>query len=253
MLKPSLANALRPVVDHSLNTAIVDRLKDFILREKLRPGDKLPTEGVLSERLQVSRSAVREAMRGLEALGMVEARQGSGRVVREFNFDAIMDSLSYGMVFNDHTVFQVTEVRKALDAFFVEQVVARATEADLADLDALVTEIEAKVKAGKLYEDEDFRFHKRFFEIAGNPLALQLFRITWEVRMSTSVPLTARPPKTRSELLIHTDIARSIRARNVEQARLAVLRHYGYTDGVLARRLAAHSPVAANGANGKHT
>ena len=128
---PSSAQALRPVADQSLNTVIGDRLKDFILREKLRPGDKLPTEGVLAERLQVSRTAIREAMRGLEALGMVEARQGSGRVVSDFNFDAILDSLTYGMVFHSHTIRQVTEVRKALDAFFADHMVANVTETDL--------------------------------------------------------------------------------------------------------------------------
>lgn len=249
-------DALRPVEDQSLNTAIAGRLKDYILRERLRPGDKLPTEGALSERLHVSRSAVREAMRGLEALGMVEARQGSGRVVRPFSFDAIMDSLSYGMVFNSHTIRQVTEVRKALDAYFIEQAAARATDADLDELDALVERIARKLADGKAYPDEDFCFHRKLFEIAGNPLGMQLFGITWEVRMRTVDPGFWRLPGTTSEVDIHADIVSALRARDPGRARLAVLAHYAYSDEKLARQAAAESePERMNGAasNGRNT
>lgn len=248
------SDALRPVEDQSLNTAIADRLKDYILRERLRPGDKLPTEGALSERLHVSRSAVREAMRGLEALGMVEARQGSGRVVRQFSFDAIMDSLSYGMVFNSHTIRQVTEVRKALDAYFVEQAAARVTDADLDELDALVERIGQKLRDGKTYAEEDFRFHRKLFEIAGNPLGMQLFGITWEVRMRTVDPGFWRLPGSASEVDIHADIVSALRARDPGRARLAVLAHYEYSDEKLARQAAAESegePVDGVGSNGR--
>ena len=247
---PSSAQALRPVADQSLNTVIGDRLKDFILREKLRPGDKLPAEGVLAERLQVSRTAIREAMRGLEALGMVEARQGSGRVVRDFNFDAILDSLTYGMVFHSHTIRQVTEVRKALDAFFADHMVANVTAADLEALDDLVAEIQRLLREGKTYEDEDYAFHRRLFEIAGNPLALQLFRITWEVRMSTGDPTFWLPPRSRSEVAIHANIVKGLLARDVAATRLAMLVHYAYTDGLLAKKLAAEAAGASDIRNG---
>ena len=259
---PISAQALRPVADQSLNTVIGDRLKDFILREKLRPGDKLPAEGVLAERLQVSRTAIREAMRGLEALGMVEARQGSGRVVRDFNFDAILDSLTYGMVFHSHTIRQVTEVRKALDAFFADHMVANVSDADLAALDDLVADIQRLLRDGKTYEDDDYAFHRRLFEIAGNPLALQLFRITWEVRMSTGDPTFWQPPRSRSEVAIHANIVKALRARDAAATRMAMLAHYAYTDGLLAKKLAAEAAgmretpsgrkPARNGTNGKH-
>ncbi|MBX7214083.1 MAG: FadR family transcriptional regulator [Thermoflexales bacterium] len=241
----TVAPAQRPVTEQSLNSAISDRLRDFILSERLRPGDKLPSEGELAEQWQVSRSALREAMRGLEALGVVESRQGSGRQVREFNFDAIQDSLSYGTVFDVRTIAHITEVRKALDAYFIEQAALRVSDEDIVALERMVVEIRRELACGRAYTEVDRRFHRRIFEIAGNPLALQLFTITWEVRMSTVDPQFWKPPESDDEVTIHASIVAALRDRDPAAAREAVLAHYAYSDSVLARARGGASDAGA--------
>ncbi len=66
--------SLQPIVSPNLNDLISERLKDYIIQNRLQPGDKLPTEDSLAQRLGVSRTAVREALRSLEALGLIETR-----------------------------------------------------------------------------------------------------------------------------------------------------------------------------------
>ena len=118
---------LRPLTYQDRHTLIQERLKDYIVQNKLKPGDKLPTEETLSEQLGVSRTAVREALRGLEALGIVESQHGVGRVVRPFSFAPTLENLSYALVFYNYSVLHITEIRKALDAYFVEQAMANLT------------------------------------------------------------------------------------------------------------------------------
>jgi len=217
---------LGPLGYHDRHTLIQDRLKEFILQNELKPGDKLPTEETLSRELGVSRTAVREALRGLEALGIVESQQGAGRVVRPFSFDPVLNALSYGLMFEDYSVLQVTEIRKALDAFFIEPAIGRLTARDLAQLESIVERMQEKTAAGESMDAEDHAFHEILYRACGNPLALQLFEITWRVRaaaLDQSAALKEMPPGTVGE---HRQILEAIKAQDVGRARELIIGHH---------------------------
>lgn len=154
------------------------------MRQHLAPGDKLPTEEALAEQLGVSRPAVREALRSMEALGMIQSRQGSGRVLREFNFDAIVDNLEYGFAFHNRSILDLTEIRLALDEHFVADVIARTTPADLRFWRATVEHMRQRERSGEPIRVEDADFHRRYYAVAGNALAGQLFEIAWKVKFN---------------------------------------------------------------------
>ncbi len=225
-------------------------MKEFILQENLRPGDKLPTEEVLVARLQVGRGAVREALRSMEALGMIEARQGSGRVVREFNFMPILDNLSYGLAFQNRSILQITEVRKALEMHLVAEVVERVSTAWIAELDVRVDEIRASVKAKCNYRDADYRFHRKLLEAAGNELALQLFEISWNMKFRAIDASATQWAPTTHEVKIHANIVSAIRSRDVARARMAVAAHFADSEARLQARMVAEHGVK-NGFDGR--
>ncbi|HRW05038.1 MAG TPA: GntR family transcriptional regulator [Caldilineaceae bacterium] len=175
---------LQPIAEINRGQEIRDRLKRYIIQNKLRPGDKLPTEETLGNRLGVSRSAVREALRSMEALGIIEARQGYGRVVCDFTFDAILNNLSYGFAFLNHNFLQMLEIRKALDVYFIAAAIANLTAADLDTLTATVDRMATRAEQGLDISQEDYAFHALLFARAENPLAVQLFEIQWAVRMN---------------------------------------------------------------------
>lgn len=221
---------------HAFKSLIRERMKAFIVDEKLKPGDKLPTEEVLCERLQISRSALREALASLEALGMIEARQGSGRVVRDFNFDAILSNLAYGFVIRRQTRQHIKDVRKALDLFFIESIVMVATEAQIEALRQKVRDIQQKMRNKESYVKEDYELHRAMFAITGNPLAQQLFEITWDANLHPDDG-DGTPPRQasrRHELSTHSNIVEAIALRDVVGARMAVLAHYRHMDKVLS-------------------
>ncbi len=219
------SSPLQPIVEFNRNQEIRNRLKRFILQNKLRPGDKLPTEEALSNSLNVSRPAVREALRSMEALGMIEARQGYGRVVCDFTFDAILNNLSYGFAFLNHNFLQMLEIRKALDAHFIEAAILNLTPADLDTLTTMVARMEELTAQEADLSQEDYQFHALLYARANNPLAAQLFEIHWAIRMNTY----AQPGL--QELLPgaaanHSAILEAIKAQNVAEARRLLLDHH---------------------------
>jgi DNA-binding FadR family transcriptional regulator len=227
---------LQPLDYQGRHAVIQERLKSFIIENQLQAGDHLPTEDVLAAQLGVSRNAVREALRGLEALGMVAPQQGVGRVVQPFSFQPILNNLSYGFTFQNVSILQLLEVRKALDAHFSVQAMHCLTEDDLAELAALVGRMKARAAAGQDMNEEDHTFHELLYRRCGNPLALELFEIAWQARLAaldrTSVVET--PPGTAGE---HEALLEALRRRDEAKTRSLVTGHHWNAEERFRRQL----------------
>jgi GntR family transcriptional regulator, transcriptional repressor for pyruvate dehydrogenase complex len=235
---------LAPIAFQQRHDLIQQRLKEYIVQNRLQPGDRLPTEEVLANQLGVSRTAIREALRGLEALGMLGSQQGFGRVVLSFSFEPILENLSYGFAFLNNTILQITEIRKALDAYFVEQAMTRLTDDDLIQLARIVEVMKARNAGGQSMEPEDYRFHALLYERCGNPLALQLFEITWQARsaaLDQPAALQEMPPGTARE---HEELLAAIRERDVERARQIVVSHHWNAEERFRREIAQETQRA---------
>lgn len=217
---------MQPIQDVNRIALIESRIKEYILKNRLQPGDKLPTEEKLAAALRVGRSAIRETFRRLEALGIVETRQGFGRVVREFNFDPILDKLSYGLAFHGDKILQVMEIRKALDAYFIEEAIHHLTPADLEELAAIVQWMIAHGHTDPKWPEVDYAFHALLYRRSGNPLAIQLFEITWQVRanaLDQQAALVELAPGTIQE---HVAILEAIKQQDIAQARALLIAHH---------------------------
>jgi len=196
------------------------------VENRLKAGDKLPTEETLAQRLDVSRTAIREALRSLEALGLIGVRHGVGRTVLPFNFKPVLDKLSYGLVFENRAILQLLDIRKALDAYFIEPAIHNITDEDIETLSALVERMKERTEAGLDMEQEDHDFHELLYRRSGNPLALELFEISWKSRLAgldRSMGLKELPPGTAQE---HEEILEAIKQRDVERARRLILAHH---------------------------
>ena len=106
-----------------LSEAVRDYIKRFILENGLEPGDLLPPETQLAEDLGVGRSSVREAMKALQSLGIVDVKRGEGFVVREWNLDPVLETLSYGIRFNKAAFAELLQIRIWLESATVASVV----------------------------------------------------------------------------------------------------------------------------------
>ena len=124
---------LKPLGAPPLHREIQRRIKAYILEQKLATGDRLPTETEMAAQLQVSRNALREALKALEAIGLVEVRMGSGTFVAPFDPVKYMDSFTHNLLVEGLDLDELYEVRQALERSFIERVAECITDEDLAD------------------------------------------------------------------------------------------------------------------------
>ncbi len=173
--------SLRPIEMPSVHDALVASVKEYIIANRLRAGDPLPTEAQLAEQLRVSRSGVREALRSLQSLGVITSRRGEGHYVNSFNLDPIVQNLNYSMLFDVEDAREVLEIRERLEISFIADAASAMNDATLETLNALVEAMHLKAKHGRLFLEEDIAFHRTIYETTGNRLLLKLLDVFWDV------------------------------------------------------------------------
>ncbi|GEP48073.1 transcriptional regulator [Microbacterium saccharophilum] len=208
-----------------------DEIKKLILTRDLKPGDPLPTEAELCETLNVSRSSVREAIRTLSTLDIVDVRHGHGTYVGAMSLDPMVQALVFrGVLSPDGTLNalrEVVEVRLALDLALAETIVNGAVGEDAAELSALVDEMVDKASRGEVFLEADRAFHTKLFSVTGNRLAVQLVGAFWDVHTAVVPQLgIAMPEDIQHTAEAHGDMLASALRGDVEGYRQAVIEHY---------------------------
>lgn len=152
-------------------------LRSLIADAFLVPGDRLPSEAELGARLGVSRSSIREAIRTLQALGVVETRHGSGTYVSELRAaDSIGKlSLTVGLLPLE-SMLELYELRRVLESHAAALAAARIDDVSAGELANLIDEIEHTPSSGQ-WGELDHRFHMRIAALAGNSALTALIEV----------------------------------------------------------------------------
>ncbi|HEY9366685.1 MAG TPA: FadR/GntR family transcriptional regulator [Agromyces sp.] len=150
-------------------------LRHIIASGELAPGQRFPPEADLCERLGVSRGSLREAVRMLDALGVIESRHGSGTYVSALEPANIIGALSLTVELMPFDAFiELYEVRRVLESHAASQAAARMTDAGAAELRDILDELEAR--EGEQGTELDARFHETIARLAGNAALVELLR-----------------------------------------------------------------------------
>lgn len=160
---------LDPIKQDSLVEIAARKLRDYILMNNLKSGDKLPTEGFLMEKLGVSRSTIREALSLLKTSGLLESRRGSGTVIKEFDFRDTVKQLSFSIFLHakNNSLKEIFEARYILEVALAPYIVDRITDEELHELELIVDGYaQAADSSERFYLDA--YFHNKLLEAAHN-------------------------------------------------------------------------------------
>ncbi len=150
------------------------RIKDMILAGELKPGDRLPPEKELSEALGLSRSSLREAVKALEIIRVLDVRRGDGTYVTSLTPSLLLDAMSFVVdLHQDASVLDLFEVRRILEPEAAALAAVRITPADIAHLRTLLSQVDGGTSVDDLVA-HDVVFHRSIADLSGNAYLTRL-------------------------------------------------------------------------------
>ncbi|WP_251076257.1 FadR/GntR family transcriptional regulator [Streptomyces sp. ISL-12] len=225
----------------SVAASAEEKIKELIVERGLGPGDPLPTEPELMERFGISRNSLREALKSLQAMHIVEIRRGFGTYVGPMSLDPLIEALAFRTVVGHRrgrgSLLELLQLREALEAGLMYRLAGRVPEADLAELDALVATMHTEVRdAGEIAARTDRAFHRVLHRCLGNELLSELLDAFWSAFHQVRAQGLGTAADGVELARMHARIVDAVRAGDAEAAERAVHRHFDD----IRRRLSPH-------------
>jgi GntR family transcriptional repressor for pyruvate dehydrogenase complex len=181
---------LAPIERNSVAEQVAKTLLDLIRTKNLKPGDMLPPERELAATMQVSRPSVREALRGLQILGVLKVRQGYGIYVSALDATELLAPLQFLLTLNAENINALYEVRQLIDLGVARKAAERITAADILRLKQLVVMQRDLVFDPLSFRASDLKFHTIIMEATGNSFIVRtsnaLYLLGFEYRRIAS-------------------------------------------------------------------
>jgi GntR family transcriptional regulator, transcriptional repressor for pyruvate dehydrogenase complex len=212
----------------SLSDAVTDRIISQIQEGQYRAGDRLPTERELAEQLGVGRTSVREGLRFLEKLGVLEIRQGMGTVVRSLSLGEVFEHLvpvQTIIELPDRDVRDIMHVRRVLEAESAQLAAQHATDRQLGRLEELLHGMAASLEKPRDYLEMDLEFHVVVAEAASNPVLAQLVNLIRDIYTRYFEIVLRDPEMNKTSLGFHRQLYTALRDHDADAARQHILAH----------------------------
>jgi GntR family transcriptional repressor for pyruvate dehydrogenase complex len=222
----------------SLTDDAIDKIKQMILGGRLQPGDRLPREADLAEQLGLSRGSLREAVRALSVMRILDVRQGDGTYVSSLTPDLLLETMGFIIDFHqDSSVLELFEVRRALEPMAAEKAALLMDEAQVAGLRALVDGLTDELSVDQVVEN-DLAFHHQIAQASGNRVLASFIDSvagrTHRARIWRGVTQPDSLDRTRRE---HLAIVEAIASGQPSVARACTIAHIAGVEQWLVRSL----------------
>lgn len=164
-----------PIKNTKVYEQVIDQIKDMIDKGTLKKGDKLPSERGLVEQLQVSRASIREALRALEVIGLIECRQGEGNYIKSSFQDNLFEPLSIMFMLEGSSKEEIWELRKIMEVEASGLAAKRITSEQLKELEEIIQRF-INCEDEDTNAEIDKEFHYKIAECSGNVLIFNILR-----------------------------------------------------------------------------
>jgi GntR family transcriptional repressor for pyruvate dehydrogenase complex len=218
---PSLPLRRRSLVDE-----VVERLRTLIDQQGLAAGERLPTEAQLVEELGVSRNALREAIRRLEAVGLIAVRHGQGMFIGDR--EALLgcaELFRSAVTMSGKDLTDLAELRCVIEYHAVRRAAELASPEQVSELREALQRLACDTQSHEEAIRTDLEFHRKLVEVAGNRLMLNQMTILGEVLLSAILLATEKPRDFRMNMEIHQRIWEAVRDGDPDAAERAMRDH----------------------------
>ena len=220
---------LRRLKTQDLQGMIQEQIRRYILQEGMKTGDPLPTEKDLSQRFGISRTAIREALRGLGTIGMIEARHGIGRFIRGFNFEAILNNLPYSLEKDIKNFNDILEIRVCLESSFLAKHIHKFTESDITQIKIILAKLQNQVSNRsdeKELIETHTEFHVALYRHTENALLVNLIRIFSTIQRNLWLLQRYRTGNRKEFIKQHKKLIDAIEKRDPALAKKRMIEHF---------------------------
>lgn len=220
---------LKPIKRVRLYENAVEQIQSLILRNRYKPGDRLPPERSLAAQLNISRPSLREALRILSFMGLIEIKVGDGIYVKGVSFlpyiESVNLSISSRLQMQQDSFLKLWQARKILEVGMVELSARQISEPFLKSLWHCIEEMEKNIDNQEVFISSGIRFHRLIAERGQNEILILLWDTLGNLirRSHDKIYRIARSPK--RSLLAHKRIYFALKKRDVQKSAEAMKKH----------------------------
>ncbi len=220
---------LKPIRRVRLYENAVDQIQTLILRKKYKPGDRLPSERSLAQHFHISRHSLREALRILDVMGLIEIKVGNGIYVKEVNFFPYIESLNHsintGHQIEQDTFVKVWEARRMLEIGIIGLAARQINKSFLKSLWWCIEEMKKNIDCQDAFISSGLRFHRLIAEIGRNEVLLLVWDMLADLirKSQNKIYLISWSPQ--KALAAHKKIYLALEARDSQKAVEAMKQH----------------------------
>jgi GntR family transcriptional repressor for pyruvate dehydrogenase complex len=228
----------------ALSQEIARKLIDHILSGEITPGSRMPSERQLAAELGVGRSAVREALKSLGLLGLIEVRPGDGTYLRRPDSELLPRVIEWGLLLGERRTLDLVEARQHLEVVVAQLAAEHRDDDDLKQLEKALERMKKPSKNPEAFVDADVEFHLAVAQAAKNGVLLDILRSIRSLLRVWVTRAIAEAGETESSYQEHLPVFEAIRDQRPAAAAKAMANHM---EGAAAR---LRRSIAADGSDG---
>ena len=206
---------------------IIETIKSALINGDLVPGQQLPSEPELARQLGVGRSAVREALKVLQAIGVLVSVRGSGTYIAEEPSERLLNPLSFAIMLGTDVSSELIELRVMIQIGYCELAASQATDDDWEQIEQAATAIETSFEDKQTSHEElarlDLKFHYAILDATHNPLVQKIGRTVEELFFQSIRDTFKEPENVQQAIRAHRSIIKALHSQDLIQIRTAIV------------------------------
>jgi GntR family transcriptional repressor for pyruvate dehydrogenase complex len=209
---------------------IVDRLLTLIKEKQLNPGDRLPAERELAAAMGVSRPSLREALRTLSIMKVIEIRQGSGAYVTALEPRQLVEHLDFVFALDDSTFLQLFDARKILEVGIAALAARSISDEEITRLEDCLAESIQAAHDPQAFLQADIKLHSLITDAAHNPILSRIMASLNQLGLASRRRTADLPGVIAQSIEDHRHIVNALKSRNPDLVRQMMLQHLDHVE-----------------------